>query len=75
MNTLFASYRSTGWWHYDDGDGHGDRYGSGTVCQVSPAGGLELARCYSGTQTGGWAMSSVGRDRYISVRDMYVEIQ
>ena len=70
-----SAYRSTGWWHYDDGDDHGDKYGSGTVCQVSPAGGLELGRYYSGTDVGDWQMSSLGRDRYISVRDVYVEIQ
>lgn len=70
-----SAYRSTGWWHYDGGDDHGDRYGSGTVCQVSPAGGLELGRFYSGTQVGNWEISVLGRDRYISVRDVYVEIQ
>lgn len=70
-----AAYRSTGWWHYDDGDDHGDRYGSGTVCQVSPAGYLELGRFYSGTNVGNWEMSVLGRNRYISVRDVYVEIQ
>lgn len=70
-----SAYRRTGWWHYDDGDDHGDRYGSGTVCQVSPAGGLELGRFYSGTDVGDWEMSNIGRGRYISVRDVYVEIQ
>lgn len=70
-----SAYRATGWWHYDDGDDHGDGYGSGTVCQVSPSGGLELGRFYSGTDIGGWEMSVLGRDRYISVRDVYVEIQ
>lgn len=70
-----SAYRATGWWHYDDGDDHGERYGSGAVCQVSPSGGLELGRFYSGTQIGSWEMSNIGRDRYISVRDVYVEIQ
>ena len=70
-----SAYRNTGWWHYDDGSDHGDRYGSGTVCMVSPAGGLELGRYYSGTDIGNWEMSALGRDRYISVRDVYVEIQ
>ena len=70
-----SAYRTTGWWHYDDGDDHGDRYGSGTVCQVSPSGGLELGRFYSGTNIGNWEMSNIGRNRYISVRDVYVEIQ
>ena len=70
-----SAYRMTGWWHYDDGDDHGDRYGSGTVCYVSPEGGLELGRFYSGTDVGSWGMSLIGRDRYISVRDVYVEIK
>ena len=70
-----SAYRATGWWHYDDGDDHGDKYGSGTVCQVSTAGGLELGRFYSGTDVGDWEMLSIGRNRYISVRDVYVEIQ
>ena len=70
-----SSYRSTGWWHYNDGGDHGDMYGSGTVCQVSPSGGLELGRYYSGTDIGNWEMSVLGRDRYISVRDVYVEIE
>ena len=70
-----SAYRMTGWWHYDDVDDHGDRYGSGTVCYVSPEGGLELGRFYSGTDVGSWEMSLIGRDRYISVRDVYVEIK
>lgn len=70
-----SAYRQTGWWHYDDGDDHADRYGSGTICTVSLAGGLELGRYYSGTEIGSWPMSVIGRDRYISVRDVYVEIQ
>ena len=70
-----SSNRSTGWWHYDDGGDLGDMYGSGTVCDVTPSGGLELGRYYSGTDVGSWQMSVLGRDRYISVRDVYVEIQ
>lgn len=70
-----SAYRVTGWWHYDDdGDDHGDRYGSGTVCQVLPSGYLELGRFYSGTDVGSWEMSNLGRNRYISVRDVYIEV-
>jgi hypothetical protein len=70
-----AADRNTGWWHYDDRADPGDRYGSGTVCGVTPAGGLELRRYYSGTDIGGWEMSNIGRNRFISVRDVYVEIE